>query len=133
MNDELRSRGYELNSSNSFLESILTSLRSGVVVLDPDLRVQIWNAGAVNLWGLRPDEAVGAYFFGLDFGLPVQPLHAPVKDVLGSRTENATVVLPATSRKGRALQCRVSASPLFGRDREVTGVILFMDEEPVAA
>ena len=129
MNDELRSRGFDLNASNAFLESILASLQSAVVVLNRELRVQVWNAGAVDLWGLRADEATGEYFFGLDIGLPVQSLHAAVKDVLNGRVKDGTSVVSATSRKGRALQCRVRTAPLSGIDREIDGVILVMDEE----
>ena len=33
----------ELDQANGFLETILTSLRAGVVVLDPELQVQVWN------------------------------------------------------------------------------------------
>ena len=37
MNDELRSRGLELNTSNSFFESVLAEPALRVVVLDRDL------------------------------------------------------------------------------------------------
>ncbi|HET7694822.1 MAG TPA: CheR family methyltransferase [Vicinamibacterales bacterium] len=129
MNDELRTRGLELNTSNAFLESVLTSLRSAVVVLDRDLRVQAWNARAADLWGLRADEVTGDYFFGLDIGLPVQSLNGAVGEVLHGRAKDTTVVLPATSRKGRPLQCRVTISALADSNRETAGVILVMDEE----
>jgi two-component system CheB/CheR fusion protein len=129
-NEELRSRGLELNTSNSFLESVVASLRSAVVVLDRDLRVQAWNPRAVDLWGLRPEEAIGDYFFGLDIGLPVQSLHSQLKDLMHGRVKDTSVVtLPATSRRGRALMCRVSMSPLAGTDRHIGGVILVMEED----
>src|SRR6266511_4551528 len=63
MNDELRHRSAELNVSNAFLEAVFTSLRAAVVVVDRDLRVQVWNAGALDLWGVRADEAQGTSFF----------------------------------------------------------------------
>ncbi|MEW6496116.1 MAG: CheR family methyltransferase, partial [Cyanobacteriota bacterium] len=44
-NDELRDRTDELNRVNAFLESILTSLQMGMVVLDNRLSVQVWNGG----------------------------------------------------------------------------------------
>jgi two-component system CheB/CheR fusion protein len=129
MNDELRFRGLELNSSKTFLEAVFSSLRSAVVVLDRDLKVVVWNAGAMNLWGLRADEAEGEYFFGLDIGLPVKDLHAPVGEVLNGREAHGSTVVPAVSRKGRALQCRVTVAPLAGVDRAVTGAILVMEEQ----
>jgi two-component system CheB/CheR fusion protein len=128
MNDELRFRGLELGSAKTFLESVFSSLRSAVVVLDRDLRVLVWNAGATDLWGLRAEEAEGEYFFGLEIGLPVKDLHAPVGEVLNGRAAEGGTIVPATSRKGRALNCRVTVAPLIGLDRAVTGAILVMDE-----
>jgi two-component system CheB/CheR fusion protein len=129
MNDELRIRGLELNTSNSFLESVLTSLQSAVVVIDRELRVRAWNTRAVDMWGLRPEEAIGDYFFGLDIGLPVQSLHGPVKDLLHGRAREAAVVVAATNRRGRSLQCRVTMSVLSDVNRETSGVIIVMDED----
>jgi two-component system CheB/CheR fusion protein len=128
MNDELRNRSTELNSSNAFLEAVFTSLRSAVVVLDRELRVQVWNAGASDLWGLRPEEAQRASFFSLDIGLPVAELHQPIKDVLSGASVYRDAVLHAITRKGRSVECRVTVSPLLGGDRSVTGAILLMEE-----
>jgi two-component system CheB/CheR fusion protein len=132
MNDELRFRGLELISAKTFLESVFSSLKSAVVVLDRDLRVLVWNAGATDLWGLRADEAEGEYFFGLDIGLPVKDLHAPVGEVLNGRAAEGPTVVAATSRKGRSLHCRVTVAPLLGPDRGVTGAILAMEEQVAA-
>ena len=128
MNDELRNRSTELNASNAFLEAVFTSLRSAVVVLDRELRVQVWNTGASDLWGLRAEEAERANFFGLDIGLPVADLHQPIKDVLSGAAPHREVTLHALTRKGRRLECAVSVSPLVSSDRAVTGVILLMEK-----
>ena len=53
MNDEQAERTIELDKANLFLEGILSSLGVGVVVLDRDQRVQVWNGNAAELWGLR--------------------------------------------------------------------------------
>src|SRR2546423_1647774 len=82
MNEELRERSDELNQVNSFFESVLTSFRGGVAVLDADLRILVWNEHAVDLWGLRADEATGRNFLGLDIGLPVERLKAPIRDCI---------------------------------------------------
>ena len=128
MNDELRNRSTELNSSNAFLEAIFASLQSAVVVLDREQRVEVWNHGASDLWGLRADEAQRGYFFGLDIGLPVAELHQPIKDVLSGAAPHREATLRAITRKGKTIQCRISVSPLLGADRAVTGVILLMEE-----
>lgn len=79
INDELRQRSDELNRSNSFLHSILASLRGGVIVVDPKFTIAIWNAAAEELWGLRSDEVKGQSLFNLDIGLPVGQLRKAIQ------------------------------------------------------
>ncbi len=128
INDELRTRSTDLNSAHAFLESVFTSLRSGVVVVDRDLRVQVWNHRAEDLWGVRAHEAQRTNFLSLDIGLPVSDLRQPIRDILGGATQHADVVLPATSRRGRPLECRVTLAPLRDAGDAIEGVILLMDE-----
>src|SRR5581483_7400209 len=75
INDELRQRTDELNDVNSYLESILTSLQTGVIVVNRDMRIQVWNQQATELWGLRSEEVEGEHLMNLDIGLPVDQLH----------------------------------------------------------
>src|SRR5437667_180926 len=72
INEELRERTDELNRSNAFLNSILSSLRGGVVVVDRNNNVLIWNYMAEDLWGLRAEEIKGQSLMDLDIGLPVR-------------------------------------------------------------
>jgi two-component system, chemotaxis family, CheB/CheR fusion protein len=129
MNDELRNRSTEVNSNNAFLEAVFTSLRSAVVVLDGDLRIQVWNAGALEMWGVRPEEAQGNSLFKLDIGLPVGELHQPIREVVSRAAGHRELTLPATNRRGKSIHCRVSVAPLLASDKSVTGVILIMEDE----
>jgi two-component system, chemotaxis family, CheB/CheR fusion protein len=128
INDELRRRSDELNDVTAFMDSIFSSLQGGVVVIDGELRVLVWNARSEELWGIRSAEAVGASFLVLDIGLPVTQLAEPIRDVLAGRKDQVEVSLLATNRRGRALQCRVRCMPLLTERRTVRGVILVMDE-----
>jgi two-component system CheB/CheR fusion protein len=130
INEEVRKRGDELNHANSFLESILTGVRSGVVVLDRELHVLAWNHRAEDLWGLRGDEVKGQNFLNLDIGLPTDQLRGSIRASLSSDAHFAEVTLSALNRRGKAISCRVMATPLMGSDRENRGVILLMDEQP---
>src|SRR5690606_201452 len=71
-NTELRARTEEVNEINAYLTSILTSLGVGVVVVDSDLQIRIWNQRSEELWGLKADEVIGKPFLNLDIGLPVE-------------------------------------------------------------
>jgi two-component system, chemotaxis family, CheB/CheR fusion protein len=133
MNDELRQRTLELNEVNGSLEMILASLGVAVVVLDRNAVVQIWNAQAEDLWGLRAEEAVGQHFLGLDIGLPVEQLKAPLREALDDETFRGELTLPATTRRGRTIACHVSCLPLSVNEHEPTGVILLMERRGESA
>ncbi|MER7244047.1 CheR family methyltransferase [Kribbella sp. NPDC000426] len=125
MNEEIRIRSTELDEARTFLEGVLASVAAGVVVLDSELRVRSWNRGAEELWGLRGDEVQRQPFFQLDFGLPTGPLVEVVQGCLDSGTRAGPAELPAVNRKGRAIRCAVTCSPL---DSQGDGVVLLMED-----
>ena len=127
-NAELRQRSDELNNVNAFLESILTSLRGGVAVVDADFKVLVWNTQAQELWGLRANEAVGRQLLSLDIGMPLERLTQPMRECLtGSRTY-IELELDSTNRRGRTIRCRVTCSPLFNGQHVIRGVIVMMED-----
>jgi two-component system CheB/CheR fusion protein len=128
INDELRQRTDELNHTNAFLQSILTGLRTAVVVVDRGFSTLIWNRWAEDLWGLRSDEVQGQSFMSLDIGLPVEALRGPIRTCLEGATDHQEVVLDATNRRGKAIGCRVTCTPLMNSDGARQGVILLMEE-----
>ncbi len=71
---QLRDRTRELSELNAFMESILGSFEAAVIV-DRELVVRVWTRRVYDLWGLRPDEAVGQHLVDLDSGLPTAELH----------------------------------------------------------
>lgn len=128
LNQELRLRSDKLNETNAYLEAILTSLRSGVVVMDRDLQIQIWNYKAEDFWGLRTAEAKGQHFLNLDIGLPIEQLIQPIRTCLTGQVDYMEVSLEATNRRGRAITCKVTCTPMSNMAREIRGVILLMEE-----
>ena len=128
INDELRLRTGELDEVNNFLESLLVSQRGGFVVIDREFRISVWNDGSAELWGVRTDEAPGQHFLNLDIGLPVEDLREPISAVLAGDSEEETVDLDATNRRGREIRCRVTLTPLLGRDSAIRGVIVLVEE-----
>jgi two-component system CheB/CheR fusion protein len=130
INDELHTRSDELHRVNALLESILRSMQGGVVVLDRELQVLLWNARAEELWGLRRDEVVGRYFLNLGIGLPVDQLQQPLRSALGAGGGASEVTLAAVDRRGRTVQCRVRVVPLHANERESGGAILLMEAQP---
>ena len=128
INDELRERTDEVNQARAFLESILASLYAAAVAVDANLHILMWNAEANNLWGLPEAEVQGQSFMNLDIGLPVEQLRTPMRTMLSGRSTFQEVVLEATNRRGRTMQCRVTCAPLIGPEGDTQGVILLMEE-----
>jgi two-component system CheB/CheR fusion protein len=109
INDELRDRTHDVHNANAFLEAILRSLHSGVIVVDPELQVIAWNRRAEDMWGLRADEAIGQHLLNLDVGLPVESLRPLVRNTLANGDPGEDLHLDAVNRRGRAIQIRVSS------------------------
>lgn len=128
VNGELRERTEELQRSTMFQESILASLESGVVVLDEDLTVVLWNHQLANLWGVGAEEAIGKSFLSLDTGLPVASLVESIQTAISTGTHQ-TSTLNCINRRGKPIVCRVTCSPLRDSESMIHGILLFMEEE----
>jgi two-component system CheB/CheR fusion protein len=129
VNEELRVRSDELNDINAFFESVLSSLRTGAIVVNGNLDVLMWNHRAEDLWGLRSDEVKGQGLLNLDIGLPVAELRTVIRPCLSGEVDHQEVVLDAVNRRGKKIKCRVSCTPLVAGSKKREGVILLMDEE----
>jgi two-component system, chemotaxis family, CheB/CheR fusion protein len=130
-NDELRERTQEVGRLNAFMGSILTSLRAGVIVVDRDLRVLVWNARSEDLWGLRHEEVVGQHVLNLDIGLPLEQLRPMMRRVInGDRDcDHEELTIPAVNRRGRKIMIRVTGTPLVSASASPAGAILVMDQQ----
>jgi two-component system CheB/CheR fusion protein len=131
VNEELRQRTDEANNLNSFLESVLGSLRSAAVVVNHNLDVLIWNHRSQELWGLRPDEVQGRGLLNLDIGLPVAELRGVIRPCLSGESDHEEITLDAVNRRGKKIKCRVTCTPLISGGKKRDGVILLMEDEAV--
>ncbi len=129
VNEELRQRTDEVNRANAFLQSIVSSLRSGAVVIDQHFNILVWNHRAEDLWGLRETEVKSHSLLSLDIGLPVDRLRAVIRPCLSGDDNHTEVLLEATNRRGKAIQCRITCAPLLAANKERQGAILLMEEE----
>jgi two-component system CheB/CheR fusion protein len=128
MNDEMTQRTNELNQVNAFLESILTSLKGSVVVIDKDFRVQVWNRKAEDQWGLRSEEVQNVNFFSLDIGLPVDRLRKPIRAIMTGEQNQIELEMEGTNRRGKIILCGVICTPLVGLEKQIRGVIIVAEQ-----
>ena len=134
VNQELRQRGTDLSRSNVFLGGILRSVPLAIIVLDEQLRVELWNDVAADLWGLRANEVHGQHFFGLDIGLPVEQLKQPIAGLMRQGDNRFETEINAMNRRGRQIRLRVQCVSIGAADQG-RGIIILMEElvRPVAA
>ncbi|MEA5526287.1 CheR family methyltransferase [Nodularia spumigena] len=126
INNELSERTTELNRTNIFLVCILKSLQTGILVIDNNFNILVWNYMVEDLWGLRTDEVLGKSLFSLDIGLPVEQLRSPIRESLSGKQQFQEMILDATNRRGRQIKCYLAITPLFGLVME--GAVLMMTD-----
>ncbi|TDP95073.1 CheR family methyltransferase [Labedaea rhizosphaerae] len=128
INDTLRDRSLDLDEVNEFLESIMLSIRAGIIVVDSDLLIKTWNRGAEDLWGVRRDEAEGTHLFNLDIGLPVTDLRPMIRTAVTDVAYENTVMINAVNRRGRDAVIRLRCAALRGPDGTSHGALLTMED-----
>jgi two-component system, chemotaxis family, CheB/CheR fusion protein len=128
LNDEMRLRTDDMFRTNMFLDTVLKMLEVAAIVLNSDMEVELWNKRSEELWGLRADEVKGKNFFILDIGLPVTELKDHVLKCLSDGEDLRDFTLTARTRTGRDIRCLVSCTPLLGRNREVSGIVLMVQD-----
>lgn len=126
INSELSDRTYELDRTNTFMSSILSCLQMGMVVIDTNFNILIWNHAVEDMWGLRGEEVINKSWFSLDIGLPVEQLRVPIRDIVSNKKKFQEILINATNRRGREIQCYIAFSPLNGDNLE--GIIMMMTD-----
>ncbi|HEY1650933.1 MAG TPA: CheR family methyltransferase [Acidimicrobiales bacterium] len=151
-NDELESTNIDLKTTTEAVENLNTTLveanrdlqrygalhrqvmdhfPAAIVVLNSRLLVTEWNNAADALWGLGEDEVLGEPFFGLELGLPLDVLQAPVRASRGEGAQPASLELVAVDRSGGSFTCRVRVLPIgTGRERSAMLVMEPYEDEP---
>jgi two-component system CheB/CheR fusion protein len=161
VNDELYARGldehYRTNQAkdtNRVLDTVLDSVGIGVIGVDRNLTVTLWSHTSEELWGVRPEEAIGRPLGSIDMGLDPGRLvdrvralmtlpgtqdgagnaarveaGAATKAATGGGSDNGQVVaewVEAVNRRGRPLTVRLTGRAVM-IDGEVAQVILIVE------
>jgi two-component system CheB/CheR fusion protein len=128
MNDDQQERSGEIDRLNLFLEGILGSLGLGVIVLDREQTIQLWNSSAGELWGLGDREVLSQHFLSLDIGFPVEQLKVAIRDALAPEGKATDLLVDAVNRRGRSFRCRTQVMPLLDSAGQNYGAILLMSD-----
>jgi two-component system, chemotaxis family, CheB/CheR fusion protein len=127
INDTLRERSVELDDARNFLDSLVNSVHVGMIVVDREMRVVVWNRGCEELWGLRGDETSGQVLTSLDTGLPMEPIRPLIGNAFVDAENSSEAVVDAVNRRGRSIKVRVTCTAFRSPEGSVTGALLLMD------
>jgi two-component system CheB/CheR fusion protein len=131
INDTLRQRSAELDDARTFLDSLINSVHLGLVVVDREMRVVVWNRGCEELWGLRAAETEGAALTSLDIGLPVDSVRPLIGNAFVDPENPGEVLVEAVNRRGRPTNLRVTCTGFQPQpDSGVNGALLLMEAQP---
>ncbi len=128
INDTLRERSIELDDARTFLDSLVNSIYLGMVVVDREMRVVVWNRHCEDLWGLRADETVGTVLTSLDMGLPLEDVRPLIGNAFVDSGQTGEVTVDAVNRRGRTTRIRVSCMAFRSSEGSVKGALLLMEE-----
>jgi two-component system CheB/CheR fusion protein len=132
VNDELRDRTQEVYQANVFLQGILEALDIAVAVTDMRHRVQLWNAAAEELTGLRAFEIEGLSLSEARTDLPAAQMEDALSQVVDRRQPRTTVERQVTNRFGTTCLRRLQVTPLRDREGVLSGaVVTIIDLPPV--
>ena len=122
-----------LRSEKMKSDIILNSIEDGVVLLDAEKTIQLFNPAAGRISGWDPKEATGIDYKGVlalynDKGEPYQEANDPFSRVF---TEKKTVhdnIANIQTRSKSTVAVDITASPLLSAENEVRGVVgIFRD------
>lgn len=127
INDALRERSSQLDEARNFLDGLIHAVRCGMVLVDRDLRVVVWNRACEDLWGLRSDETVGQKLTDLDFGLPMDSVLPLIGSAFVDPDKPGEILVDAVNRRGRAVRVRLTCSSFPDPGGGVGGSLLLME------
>lgn len=120
----------ELREANEFLTNLIESSVDGIIVVDTEGKVLIFNRGAENILGYKPEEVVGK--IGID-GIYPPGVAKEVMQKLRSREfggvgKLSSFPLLIRRKDGELIECDLSASLIYNEaGKEVVSVGIFKD------
>jgi two-component system, chemotaxis family, CheB/CheR fusion protein len=130
INDTLHERTLELDEARTFTDAMVNSIRFGMVVVDQQMRVVVWNRGCEELWGLRSDETTGVPLTQLDIGLPMDSVRPLIGAAFVDPDSVDETTVDVVNRRGRSIRLRVTCSSFRATQSGVQGALLLMEVLP---
>ena len=125
----LETKAGELQRLKSYNESVIQSITAGVVVIDSEGAVRVWNSFMESFYGMEASHAVGRKFRDV---FPSDLLQS-VKEALGSSRWRVRGVISLDrtrlmSSSGESRLVNIHLSPFVSQEDVLTGTLLLFDD-----
>ncbi|HEV2349515.1 MAG TPA: ATP-binding protein [Terriglobia bacterium] len=122
--ESLEERAVQYQTLREFSENVIESISVGVLACDLEQRIEMWNSSMEPMYGLKRSEVEGkklAEVFPPELLAELPPAYEPhrVMSLYKFRLRTAD---------GRHLIINLSAAPLLGKDDQVIGRLLIMND-----
>jgi two-component system, NtrC family, sensor kinase len=122
--ESLEQKATQVERLKDFSESIIDSLKIGVVTVDLESRVESWNPPLEHILEVKRSEAMGRKLADL--------LPSDLAEEIGARSIDGHVAgiykFPLNARGGRRFVVNVSIAPLVGKDGARLGRLILLDD-----
>ena len=115
---------------DQFLQTLLSSIDAGVIIVDRDLTVLAWNRGSEELWGIPAEHAEGTSLPEIDIGLPTEEIREAVLRCVRGESGHVEHDFEVTGRRGVVMDVRVRIMPFVGDEGSRNGALLLVEEFP---
>jgi two-component system NtrC family sensor kinase len=124
----IHEKAEELSRLKDYNESIVESISVGVLVLGLDERIESWNTRMESLMGVTRSQALGTSLADHFQQSLMDAIHSRMRE----RSNGSSDVIklykyPLKTTTGRLL-VDITLTPLFGRDGQVTGQLMILDD-----
>ena len=110
-----------------FIDWLVNSVHLGMVLVDRDMRIKLWNRGSEELWGLRSEEVLGTSLTSLDIGLRVEPIKPMIGNAFVDPGTTMQSAVDAVNRRGRGTRLRITSTGFRADGDSVHGALLLME------
>lgn len=125
---EVAALNLEVRAREQFITNVVESLRDGLVVLDPEGRVQAWNRAMETRYEIQAQEVLGRPFLDVNPNWKREGLAEPIERLLRGEIEEFALegVEHETLKKGRVV-LNVKGS-LLRENRAPSGAVLLIED-----
>jgi len=127
--ESIHEKAEELRRLKDYNESIVESISVGVAVLGLDDRIEGWNTRMEALMGVGRAEAIGTYLTDHFPGNMIDAIHSRAKANSHGASDALKLYKFPLRLGSETLVTDVTLTPLFGRNGEVSGQLMILDDK----